>query len=842
MARVFFAFIFFFSFSCGQTLQELADNAAKTGQKRLALENKTYVLTEPLRLGAEHSGLSIEGSGGTKIIGGRKIGNWEPDGGLWKAKLEGVKFVSSLYVNGKRAELSSFPKGRFLFMKSPYPAGGGNCAGTAFIVRNEDIEFLKNLSEDELLSVDFDVYMSWVNNRLAFDRIEPRKDGKTSAVYFKEPGASTPFFQYDANPRFKIANSRAAITEDGEYAFDIADSVIYYKPRRGEDIKTALAYVPVLETIFEVKGRGPARRVENITVKNVAFEYGGNIPKHGNRSFDNAVQAAYNAPSFILFEHAKNVSLQNCSIRHCDGYAVTFANSVWDARVENCEIFDSGSGGVRVGTTAKSGDFETPESDGITSGRIKISNNIIYGYGRWCKSGIGVLVFDASDVEISHNEIFDGYYSGVSTGWTWGSGPTHTKNLKIISNRIHDLSFAVMSDLGGIYTLGVSPGSEISGNHIYDINCHAYGGWGIYNDEGSSGFAVSKNFVQGAQEGGYFMHYGRGCKIFNNVFCFSSDFQIGLGRQGENSFSFERNAVVYTSPALLMRANTPPNPESATFEKNIYWNTNGEVKFGGMDFARWQASGRDKGSFVGPVDVDKLMNGAPIEKIGFEPLNVKDAGVKGPMKKRLREIMKTHKMPDVVRTPIEADWETDIDDTFEFDEVGSAPSEIRANGQKFYIARDPDFGKVMRVEDLPSDPAWMPYAYYTCKFKGPGIVKISFMLKLSPTTNFLFDVRDAPVGTGGPSFRIKDLKIEDNGSQTTLPADKWLKVEAEIPVSSSASNGSWALKISDGDNTLLDSARTSPNQNFNEIKWIGFIMDGNDGAPTDFAGIKIKKL
>ena len=842
MARVFFAFIFFFSFSCGQTLQELADSSAKTGQKRLALENKTYVLTEPLRLGVEHSGLSIEGSGGTKIIGGRSVENWEPDGELWKAKLDGVKFVSSLYVNGRRAELSSFPKGRFMFMKSPYPAGGGNYAATAFVVRNEDIEFLEKLSPQELQSVDFDVYMSWVNNRMAFDRIEPRKDGKTSAVHFKEPGASTPFFQYDANPRFKIVNSRAAITEGGEYAFDIADSTLYYKPRRDDDFKTAQAYVPVLETVFEVKGKGAAQRVENITVKNVAFEYGGNIPEHENRSFDNAVQAAYNAPSFILFEHAKNVSLQNCSIRHCDGYAVTFANSVWDARVENCEIFDSGSGGVRVGTTEKSGDFETPESDGVTSGRIKISNNIIYGYGRWCKSGVGVLVFDASDVEISHNEIFDGYYSGVSTGWTWGAGPSHTKNLKINSNRIHDLSFAVMSDLGGIYTLGVSPGSEISGNHIYDINCHAYGGWGIYNDEGSSGFAVSKNFVRAAQEGGYFMHYGRDCKIFNNVFCFSSDFQIGLGRQGEDSFSFERNVVAYASPALLMRANTPPNPESVDFEKNIYWNMNGEVKFGDMDFARWQASGRDKGSFVEPVNVDKLMNGAPVEKIGFEPLNVKDAGVKGPMKKRLREIMKTHKMPDVVRTPIEADWETDIDDNFEFDEVGSTPSEIRATGQKFYIARDPDFGKVMRVEDLPSDPMWMPYAYYTCKFKGPGIVKISFMLKLSPTANFLFDVRDAPVGTGGPSFRIKDLKIDDSGSQTTLPADKWLKVEADIPVSSSASNGSWALKISDGDNALLDSARTSPNQNFNEIKWIGFIMDGNDGAPTDFANIKIKKL
>lgn len=123
MARVFFAFIFFFSFSCGQTLQELADNAAKTGQKRLALENKTYVLTEPLRLGAEHSGLSIEGSGGTKIIGGRKIGNWEPDGGLWKAKLEGVKFVSSLYVNGKRAELSELSQGPLSVHEVPLSRG-----------------------------------------------------------------------------------------------------------------------------------------------------------------------------------------------------------------------------------------------------------------------------------------------------------------------------------------------------------------------------------------------------------------------------------------------------------------------------------------------------------------------------------------------------------------------------------------------------------------------------------------------------------------------------------------------------------------------------------------------
>ena len=51
--------------------------------------------------------------------------------------------------------------------------------------------------------------------------------------------------------------------------------------------------------------------------------------------------------------------------------------------------------------------------------------------------GVKILAYDC---EISHNEICDIYYSGVSVGWNWGYTPSITKNILVTKNHIHHLS------------------------------------------------------------------------------------------------------------------------------------------------------------------------------------------------------------------------------------------------------------------------------------------------------------------------------------------------------------------------------------------------------------------
>jgi hypothetical protein len=206
--------------------------------------------------------------------------------------------------------------------------------------------------------------------------------------------------------------------------------------------------------------------------------------------------------------------------------------------------------------------------------------------------------------------------------------------------------------MGGIYTLGPSPGTRLIGNRIHDVWSYSYGGWGIYNDEGSSDIVVESNLVYRTRTGGYHQHYGRENRIANNIFAFSSGAQIQRSRaESHRSFSFERNIVYWGPDGTLLNGSW--QDANFTVGSNLYWTAStNPVLFGSLTFAEWQATGRDAGSMIGdplfanPEQGDfRIKACSPAFALGFVPLDPGAAGVYGG--RRWRELAGSLEYPPV---------------------------------------------------------------------------------------------------------------------------------------------------------------------------------------------------
>jgi parallel beta-helix repeat protein len=189
--------------------------------------------------------------------------------------------------------------------------------------------------------------------------------------------------------------------------------------------------------------------------------------------------------------------------------------------------------------------------------------------------------------------------------------------------------------MGGIYTLGVSPGTRVHDNCFHDIDAFDYGGWGLYTDEGSSGIVLENNIVYRTKTGGFHQHYGKENVVRNNVFAFAKEHQLQRTRsEPHTSFVFERNIVYWDGAGPLLGSNWADN--HFTMRNNVYWNSGGhDVRFpGNLTLAQWQARyHQDQSSQVADpqfVDVAKfdfrLRDDSPARKLGIQSLDASKFG------------------------------------------------------------------------------------------------------------------------------------------------------------------------------------------------------------------------
>lgn len=341
---------------------------------------------------------------------------------------------------------------------------------------------------------------------------------------------------------------------------------------------------------------------------------------------DEAAQAASPVEAVITLDYSKGVSFTDCEVAHTGTYAFWFRRDCSSCIVRSCYLHDLGAGGIKIGETRISNTF---------SHNIIIDNNIIRDAGHVFPCAVGILVFNASDNQLTHNEISDLRYTGISVGWVWGYDPSPSKRNKVEFNHIHHIGWGELSDMGGVYTLGASEGTTVSNNVIHHIYSFDYGGWGLYTDEGSSGITEENNLVYACKNSGFHQHYGKDNVIRNNIFAMNLKAQLQATRVEEHrSISFTNNIVFFENGTLL---SSNWNKFNLLTDKNCYWDVRTKkILFAGLTFDEWKKTGKDIHSviadpmFVDPARFDfHFKNKSVTKRIGFIPFDYTKAGVYG---------------------------------------------------------------------------------------------------------------------------------------------------------------------------------------------------------------------
>ena len=661
-----------------QKARELRRSAACLGPLTVWIRGGRYPLQKPLQFGAEDSGATTYAAyPGEKPVfdGGVEIGGWSETSvngvTAWVAEVSellenGVPF-RSLFVNGRRAVRPRLPKRDFFWMAEASHVPGGQLfqGSDRFRAKPEDMRSWRNLDRVDVIVMHF-----WVEERMPIVGYDPQtgwvKSSRRSIFVLKDDVRNCP-------AKYYVENVFEALTEPGEWYLDPQEGKLYYIPRDGEDLQTARVVAPRLQQLLRVQGDlGSGRPVTGVRFVGLTFEhtdwqdttgFGRWVdpylpaaqwrPRDSYRHFvvanevdpyqDYAAmpQAAFQVPGAVLFQGAEQCTLENCRIAHVGGYGVDLQEGCFSNRIVGNEITDLGAGGIKLDGADAEG---TPA---WRNGHQQITDNHVHDGGHVYLSACGIALIHSFDNNVSHNLIHDFYYTGVSCGWIWGFADNVSHNNRIEKNHIHHLGKGILSDMGGIYTLGVQPGTVLRGNLIHDIEKSNYGGWAIYPDEGSAHILIENNVCYNTSSTVFHQHYGRENIVRNNIWAFGREGMIQLSRRGaaHTSLTFQCNIILSNGQPVNVGGYghklTEPNMVS---DLNLIWDVAGEpFARQGQDkltVAQLQEHGLERHSLVADPKFADAANGdftlapdSPAFALGFAPIDLSDVGPRSPEKR-----------------------------------------------------------------------------------------------------------------------------------------------------------------------------------------------------------------
>ncbi|MBM3861014.1 MAG: right-handed parallel beta-helix repeat-containing protein [Verrucomicrobia bacterium] len=780
-----------------------AQQAARAAQKPVAivLRGGTYFLSGPLVLTAADAGCTWEAfqnempilSGGVLLTGWREVAPRR-----WETSVGQLRF-SQLYVNDQRRLRPVLPRD-----------GYHNIAGQLAAQHPDRFRFNPGEFRDDwrnLGDVEVTTFHLWTMDRLRIKSV----DTAQRVVTFTGPTHSHQQAPLARTTWYRIENVREALTEPGEWYLDRATSILTYLAKPGEGIRRTRIIAPRLPHVVRFDG------AERVTLRGLTIAHNAwNKPERGY----GFPQADVIVDGAVTARNTRECALENCVIRHTATWAVDWGDGCHSNRVERCELFDLGAGGVKVGPTRLGWE---PDTNKWASSTV-IRDNLIAHGGRVFPPAVGVWIGHAWNNVVERNHIHDFYYTGISVGWRWGAGFSPAHHNLIADNHIHNIGQGVLSDLAGIYTLGESPGTVLRGNHIHDVSRARYGGWGIYFDEGSSNIIAEANVVHHTQDAGFHQHYGPGNVVRNNLFAYGTNAAIQVSRQNEeNIIHFEGNRFLLITTNVFTRDNLKAR---MTFASNCYWRVGG-----------------------GPIT---FMEGATLEQWRRREPDAIVAEVRPDFPKPTPKRYRTDKLPPVPRVfptaPDERDIYRDIviDDDFESYAPGQPINEFHTDlcpGDVATITTNTAAsGKqsLMFVKGPPGPRSWTPHIYAKVRYENRTI-RNSFDLRVEPGAHVAWEWRDWPDGASyhsGPLLHVTpDGSLTASGKKLlTVPTGQWFHIEI------TCSSGAYSVSVTRPGQApqRFDGLRCS--DGFKAVDWIGFTSAGKQGSVYYVDNLKISPL
>jgi hypothetical protein len=823
-----------------------------------------YFYVEPLVFLPEDSGsagspIRYRAVSGEKAVlnGGRVIEGWRQEGSLWVADIPAVKVgdwsFSQLWVNGERrtparTPNASNPAGDFpaegdLFltvgpvMEAKADTVEQNRSATRFYFKEGDLRDWASLQDAIVV-----VYHSWETALLRPKSIDTEKN------IIEFTGATNwGFGRWRPEQRYYIEHLFEGLDQPGEWFLNKKEGRLYYMPLPGERIDTITAVAPVAKQLLHLDG-DPAtgKFVEHLRFEGLTFNHTEFKVKPTGHSDG---QAAFSVPAAIEAVGARHVVFDRCDIGHLGGYGIWFRSGSQDNQLLRSELHDLGAGGVRIGEGG------SPGSPNEAAERNVVDNCFIHDGGRVFRGAIGAWIGRSSYNRLSHNEISDFRYTGISVGWSWGYAESSAHHNIIEYNHVHHIAQGQLSDTGGIYTLGVSPGTIIRHNVFHDVisNPRASGGWGIYFDEGSTDIVAENNLVYNTRTGTLHQHYGRNNRVVNNIFAFSHHGQLIRSREEEHSsFTFQRNIVYFNNNQLL--GSTWKNG-NFDLENNTYWSTAEDVTvyeemdFAGRSLVDWQEEGHDRWSMVADprfVDAEsadfRLEPDSPAFRLGFKPFDYSEAGLYGDPDwvAKPRAIVRAAFTPPPVPKPRR------IADGFEETPVGHVASGAHNNEEGAARLRVSDEtaaagNRSLKFTDAPGLKAsFNPHMYYTPNLRH-GTARANFVVRLGAGAEFYHEWRDnhSPYQTG-PSLWFRDGKLLAGGKELAdIPAETWINVEISCPLGKQA-DGAYSLTVSiPGTPQIEFDALPCTTPSFRRLDWFGFVSNATEAVTVYVDEVKV---